>query len=68
MNPQLSFVPAVVAPVRVFRFLWISKTGPRVRIFTNVHSFSSYVQEVRRLCGFDVVEFRTPQLAIGVLP
>lgn len=55
-------------PVRVFRFLWISKTGPRIRIFTDIHAFSGYIAEVRLLCGFDVVEFRTPILAIGVLP
>lgn len=54
-------------PVRVFRFLWIGKHGPNVRCFTDVHVFSAYIQQVRALCGFDVVEFRTPVLAVGVL-
>lgn len=68
MTSQLTFIPAVVAPVRVFRFLWISKQGAKLRTFSDVQSFSSYVHEVRHLCGFDTVEFRTPLLAIGVLP
>ena len=55
-------------PARVFRFLWVSKTGPRIRVFTNIHSFSGYVGEVRKLCGSECVEFRSPVLAVGVLP
>ena len=56
----------VKAP-RVFRFLWIGKAGPRVRIFHDALTFGAYVCEVRKICGFDTVEFRTPILAIGVL-
>lgn len=55
-------------PARVFRFLWISKQGPKLRIFDSVQAFSSYVHEVRQLAGFSVVEFRTPFLAVGLLP
>ena len=65
---QASFIDVSPTKSRVFRFLWISKFGPRVRVFENIHTFSGYVAEVRQLCGFDVVEFRTPVLAVAVLP
>lgn len=68
MTSQPSLLAPLLPPARVFRFLWISKTGPRVRLFSNVSQFSSYVHEVRSLCGFHTVEFRTPVLAIGLLP
>lgn len=55
-------------PPRVFRFLWVANSGPRVRVFSDIHHFSAYVSEVRRICGSHCVEFRTPVLAVGVLP
>lgn len=54
-----------VAPV--YRFLWISKAGPKLRHFSSVTAFDGYVAEVRRLCGRDSVDFRSPVLAVGVL-
>lgn len=52
---------------RVFRFVWIGKRGPVLKTFSNIHTFSGYVAEVRVLLGAAAVEFRTPTLCIGVL-
>ena len=54
-------------PARVFRFLWVTKTGPRVRCFSSLEAFSGYVAEVRALCGVGAVDFRTPVLCVGVV-
>lgn len=54
-------------PVRVFRFLWVTKTGPRIRTFTSIEAFSGYIREVRELLGQSACEFRTPVLCVGVV-
>lgn len=53
---------------RTFIFLWVGKGGPVIRTFDDVHAFSGYVREVRNLCGWKTVEFRTPTLCIGCVP
>lgn len=54
-------------PARIFRFVWIGKTGPRVRSFSSIEAFSGYVAEVRTLLGCGGCEFRTPTLCVGVV-
>jgi hypothetical protein len=54
-------------PVRLFRFVWIGKSGPCLKVFTSIEAFSGYVHYIRKTIGFNAVEFRTPVLAIGVL-
>jgi hypothetical protein len=55
------------SPELVWRFLWIGKTGPFLKVFTSETAFAGYVGEVRRLCGLSSVEWRFPRLAVGVL-
>ena len=54
-------------PARVFRFLWVTKRGPRVRCFSSLEAFNGYVREVRVLLGNVAIDFRTPILCVGVV-
>lgn len=66
MNAAIQQSIAIRRPM-VFRFLWITKTGPRIKQFSSLSAFSGYIAEVRLLLGCQSVEFRTPTLCIGVV-
>jgi hypothetical protein len=54
-------------PELTWRFHWVGKQGPAIKIFLEREAFVGYVKEVQRLCGQSCVEWRTPFLAVGVL-
>lgn len=54
-------------PARVFRFLWVGQTGPRVKLFSSIEAFSGYVGQLRKFPAAVAVEFRNPTLCVGVL-
>jgi hypothetical protein len=54
-------------PDLLWRFHWVSKLGPAVKVFDTEESFVGYINEVRGLCGASCVDWRLPRLAVGVI-